>query len=827
MFDRILQGGLKKVRVPALKLLRRLCIGVLDLLEAGAEEPLELRERGQPTGGLGSCQQERGSASVSTFRDTVRAEGIVQSKPWLVVRLRLAPEVELRRSTEKTEVIRMSLQSLPERGLSCLRILLRHGLLSTKEKLIGLGTAKHAQSQAKHEQQAGDDRLHREYDTRSVLRLSDIRARSLRGARATALLLSTVGLLMLQPLGARADEPDVLLPFPSLRWAKDFGVLRVRVLPSKGTQLATELGIHAILDDDAYFRVEWGTPDIPESGPGRIVLPLVRARDSAGWRLEVRGGICSEDKSKCLPFTARTQVPSGAKLTGRFKAEPAVSAASTPSPSSLQLGSSGNGLSVPGTSRVQQAFAEAKARDLPLLVGFFADWCPPCDRLRQEFLQSPTHAGFLSDFVALQLNADLPESFNLKERYSVEGYPTLLVLDNQGTLLDRVVGWPGSANALVDRLGQSLASNDESTSPIRTKTSAARQALALGEPGRAWGLLLEAYPRLLPGLQVERVVLDMALSIARVLEEAGVRDEGGEYPVAELALALADSAPAPGEAAGYVDIAARHVADTGNERRAAELHERYGEQLRAALGARLPAELVPVRGDLDLSMRYAPGPASKLDDSASLTYHLACWEKDEERRLLLFAEAALRMAAAIRSELSSPEFLPLEDDGRLRLHLTKDLLDGGVSQALARQSGRVHDLVSLLKRAERNDLAEQVVRKMIELLPDESTWHYKLGLMLSNQERWSESTAALEAAALHASGDDSLRTAIALAQVQLAMGRAEEARRTVQSALSQPRPAEERIRTHRYRLTLNELRKQIQTALSDERGGPQGLEVPR
>ena len=791
------------------------------------EEPVKLGERGQPPGGLGGCEQERGCALVSSARHTIRPQRIVQSETRLVVRLGLASEVELHRSTEEIEIIGVSLQALPEGGLSRLRVPLRHGLLSTEKKLFRLGTAHDAQRQAKHEQQAGDDRLHREYDTRSVLRLSDIQVRSLPGIRVAAILLSTVVLLNLGPPDAHASEPEGLLSFPTLRWTKDFGVLRVRILPSKGTQLAPGLGIDAILDDEAYFRVEWTTPDVPESPPERIALPLARARDSSGWVLEVRGGICAEDKSRCLPFTARTKVPSGAKLSGRFQAEPSSTAASTQSPGPGSQGPSATGQPAPEASATQMAFAEAKERGIPLLVSFYADWCPPCDRLGQEFFESPAQADFLSNFVVLKRNADLPESFVLKDRYAVEGYPTLLVLDADGLLLDRIVGWPGTADALADRLRQSRTSSNEGTSPVRAKTAAARQALALGEPGRAWALLIEAYPRLLPGLQAERTVLELALSLARALEEAGARDDDGEYPVAELALALADTAPGPGEAAGYVDIAARHVADVGNERRASELRQRYGERLRAALGARLPAELVPVRGDLDLSMRYAPGSASKLDDSASLASYLARWEENEERRQLLFAEAALRMAAAIRSEWVAPEPLPLEDDGRLRLNLPTDLLSGKLDRALALQTGRVHDLVSLLKRAERKDLAEQVIRKMVELLPEESTWHYKLGRMLSTQDRWTESTAALEAAMRYAAGDDSLRTAIALAQVQLAMGRADEARRTVQRALAQPPPAEERIRTHRYRRTLNELRKQIQTTLSHDRDGIKGLEAPR
>ena len=77
---------------------------------------------------------------------------------------------------------------------------------------------------------------------------------------------------------------------------------------------------------------------------------------------------------------------------------------------------------------------------VPVVVDFYADWCPPCKMMEPVVEQLSTE--FAGRVKIGKLNTD--DNQEIAIRYGVMGIPTL-GLFKAGKLVDRMVGFPGGA----------------------------------------------------------------------------------------------------------------------------------------------------------------------------------------------------------------------------------------------------------------------------------------------------------------------------------------------------------------------------------------------
>ena len=110
-----------------------------------------------------------------------------------------------------------------------------------------------------------------------------------------------------------------------------------------------------------------------------------------------------------------------------------------------------------------KAEALAKQGNKLVFVDFNgSDWCPPCKDLR-TVLSSPAFAAYAKtnlvmvdiDFPHQKEQSDGLKKANeaLQEKYKIEGFPTVIVLNSNGKELNRTVGFSGqSAKELIDDL---------------------------------------------------------------------------------------------------------------------------------------------------------------------------------------------------------------------------------------------------------------------------------------------------------------------------------------------------------------------------------------
>ncbi len=111
-----------------------------------------------------------------------------------------------------------------------------------------------------------------------------------------------------------------------------------------------------------------------------------------------------------------------------------------------------------------KAEAQAKAENKIVLMDFTgSDWCHWCQKFKKEVLNSPEFLDYAAKNVVL-VEVDFPHSKDqadalkkanaaLKGQYSIDGYPTLVVLDKDGKEIGRQVGYSeGGPQAFIAKL---------------------------------------------------------------------------------------------------------------------------------------------------------------------------------------------------------------------------------------------------------------------------------------------------------------------------------------------------------------------------------------
>ncbi|BDI32555.1 hypothetical protein CCAX7_46060 [Capsulimonas corticalis] len=86
------------------------------------------------------------------------------------------------------------------------------------------------------------------------------------------------------------------------------------------------------------------------------------------------------------------------------------------------------------------AVAQSSRTNKMILVDFYTDWCGWCKKLDADVYPKPAVISTVAQFVPVRLNAEKAGK-ELAERYQVNGYPTILILDSSGNVVDRCAGY--------------------------------------------------------------------------------------------------------------------------------------------------------------------------------------------------------------------------------------------------------------------------------------------------------------------------------------------------------------------------------------------------
>ena len=106
---------------------------------------------------------------------------------------------------------------------------------------------------------------------------------------------------------------------------------------------------------------------------------------------------------------------------------------------------------------INVAMGMARQTRRPVFYEFSAAWCRPCKTLEREVFMDEDLAKKINNrFIAVKVidtqheeGRNWPDVQSLMDRYGVRAFPTIVIAGPDGSVLDRVVGYPGVDKMVV------------------------------------------------------------------------------------------------------------------------------------------------------------------------------------------------------------------------------------------------------------------------------------------------------------------------------------------------------------------------------------------
>ena len=100
------------------------------------------------------------------------------------------------------------------------------------------------------------------------------------------------------------------------------------------------------------------------------------------------------------------------------------------------------------------ALTAAKEQSKPVLLAFHADWCPPCNQMKSTTYHDSEVISTVAKFIPVMIDVDRQKE--LTDRFGVEGYPTYIVTDQSGGVIETFAGYYTSSE-FIQTLNAALA----------------------------------------------------------------------------------------------------------------------------------------------------------------------------------------------------------------------------------------------------------------------------------------------------------------------------------------------------------------------------------
>jgi thiol:disulfide interchange protein len=104
------------------------------------------------------------------------------------------------------------------------------------------------------------------------------------------------------------------------------------------------------------------------------------------------------------------------------------------------------------TGDFDRVFRQAGEERKLMLLDFTASWCVPCKKMDREVFPDKALGKLVNEvFIPFKVDADYFWGMDIAKKYGVKAFPTILIVDNKGKEVKRIVGYR-TADKLIDEL---------------------------------------------------------------------------------------------------------------------------------------------------------------------------------------------------------------------------------------------------------------------------------------------------------------------------------------------------------------------------------------
>lgn len=123
-----------------------------------------------------------------------------------------------------------------------------------------------------------------------------------------------------------------------------------------------------------------------------------------------------------------------------------------PPPKPAQQAQAGDPSKIEWAKDWSTAKARAAADGKLVMIDFYTTWCGPCKQLDRQTFPDPRVVKASKQLIALKQDAE-KEGRHVAKEYGVNAFPTILFVDGEGKLRDRIIGF-ASPDEFAPRMQQ-------------------------------------------------------------------------------------------------------------------------------------------------------------------------------------------------------------------------------------------------------------------------------------------------------------------------------------------------------------------------------------